>query len=285
MLVSVIIPTYNRAHLVKDAIDSVLKQTYQNFELLIVDDYSEDNTKEVVKSFKHQNIKYLLNNRSKGAQGARNTGLLASRGQWIAMLDSDDIWLPTKLEKQVAYIKITKNNVAGLSTGNAKYDFKNHKVIKYKIPQKRIHTAKDLLYKNYLSGFSTFIFNKEKALITGGFDERFPAMQDVDFYISMSKQGEIHSLFEVLAYIREENKDRITTNYQLKLLASTIFHEKYKDMIKDHLRLKNKAVSRLMVYGWKQNKLRQLRYLHWIFLGMFIDPLNLKWVIGHIIRP
>lgn len=284
MLVSVIIPTYNRAHLIKDAIDSVLNQTYNNFELLIIDDYSEDKTAEVVQGYKDSRIKYLTNKKSKGAQGARNTGLYAANGEWVALLDSDDVWMPTKLEKQTDYIKKSDKFLVGLSSGNVKYDFGSGKVINYKIPQKRKYTVEELLYKNYLSGFSTFIFKRAAALSFEGFDERFPAMQDVDFYISLARMGEIHCLEEVLAYIRTNNDDRISINYTLKLLAADMFYQKYNPLIKRSLQLENKAISRKLVYGWKQNKFNYLRYLHWVFLGLFIDPANLKWVIGHIIR-
>lgn len=284
MLITVIIPTYNRAHFIKEAIDSVLNQSYQNFELLIIDDHSKDNTKEVIKSIEDPRVKYLLNNRSKGAQGARNTGLYSANGDWVALLDSDDVWLPTKLEKQVDYIKNPDNNLVGLSTGNAKYDFKKNKIILYKIPGKKRYTIDDLLYKNYLSGFSTFIFNKNIALESGGFDERFPAMQDLDFYIAMCKRGEVHCLPDVLAYTRTNSDDRITTNYKLKLAASDMFHIKYGSIIKSSIYLKNKATSRRLVYGWKQNKIKNIKYIHCLLLSLFIDRSNLKWVVSNIIR-
>lgn len=284
MFISVIIPTYNRAHLIKDAIDSVLNQTYQDFELLIIDDYSEDKTKEIVQSYSDPRVKYLLNNRPKGAQGARNTGLHAARGEWIALLDSDDIWLPAKLEKQVNYITNTDKDVVGLSTGNAKYDFENDKVLHYKIPQLKNYTVKDLLYKNYLSGSSTFFFKKKIALEFGGFDERFPAMQDIDFYISMAIMGEVHGMKEVLAYIRTNNDDRITINYNLKLLASQMFYRKYNTLIKSSLHLQNKAISRLLVYGWRENKISLIRYFHWLIIGLFIDRSNLRWILSNVVR-
>jgi glycosyltransferase involved in cell wall biosynthesis len=101
--VSVIIPTYNRAQLLKEAIDSVLAQTYKNFELIVVDDNSIDNTKDVVEGYikNFQNIRYALNRHKKGAGGARNTGIESASGEWVAFLDSDDLWREDKLRLQM----------------------------------------------------------------------------------------------------------------------------------------------------------------------------------------
>ncbi len=95
---TVIIPTYNRLELLKDAIQSVIDQTFSDFELIIVDDQSTDNTKEMVCSFCDERIKYFLNDHVKGPGGARNSGIFRAKGEWIAFLDSDDIWLPKKLD-------------------------------------------------------------------------------------------------------------------------------------------------------------------------------------------
>jgi len=98
--VSVIIPTYNRAHLVGRAIRSVLNQTYQDFEIIVVDDCSTDNTEEIVKGFNDHRIRYMRHDRNRGGSAARNTGIKASQGKYIAFLDSDDEWLLKKAESR-----------------------------------------------------------------------------------------------------------------------------------------------------------------------------------------
>ena len=103
--VSVIITTYNRAHLVGKAIKSVLNQTFQDFELIVVDDGSTDNTEEVINSFNDTRIRYIRHKINKGGNAARNTGLRNSKGEYIAFLDSDDEWLPEKLERQLEVFK------------------------------------------------------------------------------------------------------------------------------------------------------------------------------------
>lgn len=103
-LVSIISPTYNCGRFIAKTIESVLAQTYQNWELLIVDDCSTDNTKEVVARYADPRIKYHCLEHNSGAAVARNTALKMAKGRWIAFLDSDDLWLPEKLEKQIRFM-------------------------------------------------------------------------------------------------------------------------------------------------------------------------------------
>jgi teichuronic acid biosynthesis glycosyltransferase TuaG len=104
-LVSIIMPSYNTAKYIGDSIKSVLAQTYGNWELIIVDDCSTDNTDEIVKEFlSDERIKYLKNAKNSGAAISRNYALREAKGKWIAFLDSDDLWLPEKLEKQLAFM-------------------------------------------------------------------------------------------------------------------------------------------------------------------------------------
>jgi glycosyltransferase involved in cell wall biosynthesis len=101
--ISVVIPTYNRASFLKEAIDSVLSQIYRDFELIVVDDGSTDDTPKLLLSY-GKKIK-VITKANKGPSSARNRGIKAAKGKWIAFLDSDDVWKPDKLEKQVQFIK------------------------------------------------------------------------------------------------------------------------------------------------------------------------------------
>lgn len=105
-LVSIIMPSYNTAKFIGETIESVLKQTYQSWELIIVDDCSTDNTDEVVKKYLSDGrIKYLKNEKNSGAALTRNYALREAKGRWIAFLDSDDLWKEDKLEKQIAFME------------------------------------------------------------------------------------------------------------------------------------------------------------------------------------
>lgn len=104
-LVSIIMPSYNTASFISKTIESVLNQTYKNWELLIVDDCSTDDTDEIVSKYNDKRIVYLKNEKNSGAAISRNRALRNAKGKWIAFLDSDDLWHPTKLEKQIKFMK------------------------------------------------------------------------------------------------------------------------------------------------------------------------------------
>ena len=103
-LVSIIMPSWNTANFIAESIQSVLDQTYTNWELLIVDDCSTDNTDEIVASFHDDRIKYFHNEKNSGAALTRNKAMREARGEWIAFLDSDDLWTPDKLEHQLKFM-------------------------------------------------------------------------------------------------------------------------------------------------------------------------------------
>lgn len=110
-LVSIITPTYNCAKFIGATIESVLNQTYQNFEMIIVDDASKDNTEEVVNSFKDKRIKYIRLSKNSGPAVARNRAMEEAKGKYMAFLDSDDLWKREKLEKQINFIKKNKYKI------------------------------------------------------------------------------------------------------------------------------------------------------------------------------
>ena len=106
-LVSIIMPSYNTAEYIEESIKSVQNQIYENWELIIVDDCSTDNTDDILKKYieSDKRIHYLKNEKNSGAAVSRNRALREAKGKWIAFLDSDDLWLPTKLERQLKYMK------------------------------------------------------------------------------------------------------------------------------------------------------------------------------------
>lgn len=105
-LVSIVMPSYNTGKYIKESIESVLAQTYDNWELIIVDDCSTDNSDEIIKLFLYDSrIRYFKNEVNSGAAVSRNKALREAKGKWIAFLDSDDLWHPQKLEKQIAFME------------------------------------------------------------------------------------------------------------------------------------------------------------------------------------
>jgi glycosyltransferase involved in cell wall biosynthesis len=182
--VSVIIPTYNRAHLIGRAIQSVLDQTYQDFEIIIVDDGSTDNTEVVLKKFqnKDERIRYIRHDKNKGGSTARNTGIKAARGRFIALLDSDDEWLPEKLQKQLEVFESSPPEVGVVYTKT--YHRANKKIYPFsKEEQKDGMIFQDLLNLDISKNCgqtSTLLIKKECFEKVGLFDERFPRQQDTE---------------------------------------------------------------------------------------------------------
>jgi len=153
-LVSIITPVYNSEKYVGETIKSVLSQTYDNWEMLIADDCSKDNTGEVIKGFIDPRIKYFELEKNAGAAVARNKALEKARGKYIAFLDADDMWKPEKLEKQ---LKFMIENKIGLSfTGYEILRDEENKVIK--VPQKLNYSQ---FMKNTIIGTLTVMINTD----------------------------------------------------------------------------------------------------------------------------
>ncbi len=115
--VSVVIPSFNRAHRVGDAIGSVLAQTFQDFEIIAVDDGSTDATISALKEITDPRLRILRHPVNRGAAAARNTGIAEATGRYIALLDSDDTWYPQKLERQLAWLKQNSSRARAVCSG------------------------------------------------------------------------------------------------------------------------------------------------------------------------
>lgn len=159
-LVSIITPTYNCAKFIAQTIDSVQAQTYQNWEMIIVDDRSQDNTKEIVEEYMNDDprIKYHLLDENSGAAVARTTAMKLANGSYMAFLDSDDIWMPDKLEKQLKWM--TDNGYAFSCTAYSQIDEEGNPL------KKTIKTVKKTNYNRLLLscpvGNSTVMYDVEK---------------------------------------------------------------------------------------------------------------------------
>jgi glycosyltransferase involved in cell wall biosynthesis len=197
--ISVVIPTFNRATLLPKAVQSVLEQTVQPLEIIIVDDHSTDHTKEVVESMQSDKIKYVVNSRKKGANGARNTGIMLAKGNYIAFQDSDDIWLPTKLEEQLEFAQ--EHPESDMNFCSLRIDNLNRIVPRREVASKEV---KPLLERgNFISTQTIFI--KKEVAQKNLFDENLMRFQDWDFCIRVSRSHKIHHLNKILAVADVQN--------------------------------------------------------------------------------
>lgn len=185
--VSVILPTYNRAHLIRRAIDTVLSQTYGDFELIVVDDGSTDDTKEIVKSVQDPRLRFVQHTENRGGSAARNTGIGMARGDYIAFQDSDDEWSLDKLARQVETMERSAPEVGVVYSGFWLIHDGRTSYIPYpRISREsgRIHS--ELLRENFVTTPSILV-KKASLLKSGLFDERLPRLQDWEIAIRLSK--------------------------------------------------------------------------------------------------
>lgn len=220
-MISIVIPTYNRAYIIQRSLDSVLNQTYRDWECIVVDDYSTDETKEVVAQYirKDKRFKYIVNNRTKGAQGARNTGILAANGEWTVLLDSDDYIFPTYLEKVVEAAKHTEAKVICCYGQIIEEETARPKEI-----LDTFHAGS--IYRDLLKGsaYVTFQFAAKTEILQGIglLDEQCPSHQELDTHIRLSKENTYKVVPEVLWYYYVGRADTISVNKE-KHVAGQIY--------------------------------------------------------------
>jgi len=239
-VVSIIIPTHNRAHFIGEAITSVLEQTFTDFEIIIVDDGSTDNTEEVISHFPDKRVIYIKQE-NKGRSYARNVALRLSRGHYIAFLDSDDLYLPTKLRLQVDYLD-TNPKIGMIYTSAYCID-----------------DAGNLLKDKYFASVSGQIYNsiaffrpvtitlptvmvrREVIDSVGDFDEKMHRFEDTDMWRRISKATYIDALSEYTCKLRTHSDNSLISQNPHQIIeaidyyANKILHE---DSEKGRVRLR-----------------------------------------------
>ena len=171
-LVSIIIPSYNRGYILPRAVKSVLSQTYPHFELIIVDDGSTDDTEKIVQDFSDPRIKYIRHPQNKGLSAARNTGIRASRGGFVAFLDSDDEYLPEKIERSIDTFRAVSDRIGMVASNYFSVSFAG----------KVRHPINDEDVKRVFPHVSTWVVRRHVLEKIGFFDERIVLSEDADFF-------------------------------------------------------------------------------------------------------
>lgn len=245
-LVSVIMPTYNREKTIVSSIMSVLNQTYFNFELIIVDDCSTDNSLHLIKNIIDSRIIVINLITNKGSCHARNIGIFNSKGDYICFIDSDDVWLPNKLDYQINLLNINYNNIDILLTNGYVY-FNNKTKDMFDINKIKLGflKTKDLLNRNQCSIIT--LIGKSECLKNIYFDENLPRLQDWSYVIKLSLEYRIYfdNSYLVNAYIQS---DSITNKKKLKLIAIKIIYNLYKNEINKYIYIKLKFLLKIIKY-------------------------------------
>jgi glycosyltransferase involved in cell wall biosynthesis len=228
--VSVVIPTYNRDAVVTRAIDSVLTQTYDDFEVVVVDDCSTDDTRAVVEEYDDARIRYIRHDENQGACAARNTGIEHSDGRYVAFLDSDDEWDETKLAKQVKCMERAPESVGVVYIG---YRVKRSDDVELgQVPSKRGDIHRDQLAKDWVSPTSAVLVDRECFESVGTFDTDLAARQDYDMWLRLSRHYEFDYVKEALVTLHADGDDRITADIQSRMDAHQTILERVRADIK-----------------------------------------------------
>jgi glycosyltransferase involved in cell wall biosynthesis len=224
--ISVVIPTFNRAELLTGAIRSVLNQTFQDFEVLIVDDGSSDTTPDVVKSFDDNRIHYVRHTAPRGGAAARNTGIARAGGEYVAFLDDDDEWFPHKLASQMAVMRRSEPEVAAIYSGYFIVERATGRVCGRMTPKAKGDLSAELLANNPIGGTSCMLVKKDCLEKVGCFDESLPSFQDRDLWIRLSREFRFDYVEEPLLNYYVHPK-KVWTNFDALLQGLEIMLAKY----------------------------------------------------------
>lgn len=249
MNISVIIPTYNRKHTLARAIDSVLIQTYKPYEIIVIDDGSDDGTSDWINN-KFPSIR-LIQQPNLGVSSARNKGVYESRGDWIALLDSDDEWRPNKLERQIRYLK---NNSKILFCHTNEIWIRNG----IRINQGKKHQKYGgMIFEKCLDmcriSPSSSLFHKKILNDVGYFDESLNVCEDYDLWLRVTSKYPVLFIDELLIIKYGGHKDQLSIipdgieRYRIKSLEKLLFLKSINNDQKNQIRkvLKNK----FQIYG------------------------------------
>lgn len=206
-MVTVILPVYNRIDTVKSSVESVLNQSYTNFELIIIDDGSDDGSKELLESIIDKRIKLIHNSKCKGVSSARNTGLEAANGQYIAYLDSDNMWDSKYLAAMLGAFKKLPDAEAVYS---GQFLFKGSAEHPYAVRFGSFNRSL-LNNRNYID-INSFCYKKELYERIGGFDESLVRLVDYDLIMRISENAQIYSVPVLLSYYYYDTAKNTITN-------------------------------------------------------------------------
>ena len=262
--ISVIIPTYNREDFISETIQSVLDQTYKDFEIIVVDDGSKDNTKSFLEKFGSK-IK-LIEQKNQERAASRNNGVKASCGEYLAFVDSDDVWISNKLEKQ---LEILENNKETILTYGKSFRI-NQASKPLKVAQRQLagysgNVFEKLLFRNFIVS-ATPMVRREYFERTSGFETKYVPYEDWELWVRLSLLGKFFFVNKPLAYYRIHPEQSLKTTTAQKIEEVTTL------LLEDSFRLKSipENIKR------KSLGLANLRFCYWYLRSYEIKTANEK---------
>lgn len=255
--VSIILPTYNGANRIKNAIESVLVQTYDHWELLVVDDGSSDDTERIVEELAEKNnrIRYIKNEKNLGIQKTLNRGMKEARGEYIARIDDDDSWIcKDKLEKQVEFLKNNPGHVL-IGTGFITVNENGEEIFRHVNPVSDEEIRRKILNKTCFL-HSSVLFSRDSALKCGGYpkSEKSKHIEDYVLWLKLGTLGKFANLpdYCVRFVVREESLSSKNKILQFKRSISTI--RDFKKTYPHYIRSVASLFTRMVAYKVLQTK-------------------------------
>lgn len=275
MLISVIIPTNNRSKELQRAILSVLNQTHQDFEVLVVDDHSEENIQQVVESFTDHRIKYFKSDKTpSNANVCRNIGLRNANGEYIAMLDSDDEWMNNHLESKLKYL--LEHNADGVFGSYLIDDGENQKGVISR-PLKPNEKMGDYILTDGRAQTSSY-FLKSISAKSINWDEQLLRHQDYDFSIRFSKEYKFLACPNLTCIVHWKKNEKRIEHFESQILfmkkhiynVSPVVYNRYHQQFDKLLYLRNDVPKKIKQY-FKNNK---FKFIHDVTLNEFLGAQN-----------
>lgn len=289
-MITVVITTYKRPlNTLKRAVDTVLNQSYTNWELIIVDDSPDSwELRSIISSYASDlmktdyRIRYIAHKKNLGACAARNTGLLSAKGELIAYLDDDDEWVTDKLRKQEIKMKTCNEDVALIYCGSIYYDEKKRIRYIHKDQYLKGKVFDKLITKNFIGGTSFPLIRTNALKKIGGFDERMPAGQDADVWLRLSQIYNIDFVDEPLVIYHIHNEEQISSTPEKRIKGNERKIEKYCDYFRSHPKAYSCCLMDLAcayAFGGKSNM--AMRTWH---KAVSIDPVSLVTNLKSLFR-
>jgi len=288
--ISVIIPTFNRPKLLKRSIQSVLEQSFQDFEIIVIDDGLEKRADVVIREINDNRIIYIKHEENKGASRSRNDGIKIAKGEYTTFLDDDDEYYPKKLEKQLQIIKENFDDIDFVFCLADVYLQQSGELIyaqKFNLSEGIHSFFEDALSMNIAVATPSIFCKKEKIVEIGGFDVNFPNAEDRDLIIRLSKNSRGYFLNETLVKVNffDEKENRLSGNLKSRIIGREMLIKKYKvdlnkrpKILAKHFFLlaflyqedsNYKKANKLFLNGWKLNK-TDFRFLKWFLKSFFL---------------
>ncbi len=228
--VSILMGTWNRAHVISRAIESIRTQTFKDWELIIADDGSTDDTPHVVHEWqkKEARIVFIRSKENQGISKNYNTGLRIARGEYVAMIDDDDPWCdPKKLEQQIAFLDSHSDHV-GCGGGMIVVDQGGREKYRYLKPETDEQIRSRMLFSNPMAN-STTLFRREAGERVGWYDESTRYSGDRDFWLKMGLEGKLYNFPEYFSYYTMSGANTSIAKIKPHLQATLTIMKRYKE--------------------------------------------------------